>query len=186
MRHIAIAITALLALGGTAAAQDRYLEADHADVVRLPAPAYTVVIGNPSVADAVIHDRSTLILTGRLHGRTNVIALDARGRVIYAQEVIVGGSPEGGVTLYRGANRTTYACGANCEAMPTVGDPPASLMRQVQTVAGRKLRLARRGQHRRAAALRATVVSGPSAGCSNYPRSSRRTRAGGRTPLCWT
>ena len=124
MRHIAIAITALLALGGTAAAQDRYLEADHADVVRLPAPAYTVVIGNPSVADAVIHDRSTLILTGRLHGRTNVIALDARGRVIYAQEVIVGGSPEGGVTLYRGANRTTYACGANCEAMPTVGDDP--------------------------------------------------------------
>lgn len=124
MRRLVIAIAALIALPGLAAAQDRYIEADHADVVRLPAPAYTVVIGNPSVADAVIHDRNTLILTGRLHGRTNVIALDARGRVIYAQEVIVGGTMDGGVTLYRGANRTTYACGTSCEATPTIGDDP--------------------------------------------------------------
>lgn len=124
MRHLVLASLAALALTGTAAAQERYLEADHADVVRLPAPAYTVVIGNPSVADAVIHDRSTLILTGRLHGRTNIIALDARGRVIYAQDVVVGGTPDGGVTLYRGANRTTYACGAQCEAIPAIGDDP--------------------------------------------------------------
>jgi len=34
------------------------------------------------------------------------------------------GTPDGGVTLYRGASRTTYACGAQCEAIPAIGDDP--------------------------------------------------------------
>ncbi|MBP0651082.1 pilus assembly protein N-terminal domain-containing protein, partial [Mycobacterium tuberculosis] len=34
---------------------------DRAKVMRIPAPADTVIIGNPAIADVSIHDRQTLV-----------------------------------------------------------------------------------------------------------------------------
>jgi Flp pilus assembly secretin CpaC len=101
---------------------DQMLEVEHADVVRLPSPASTVIIGNPAIADAVIHDRRTLIVTGRLFGRTNIIALDRQGRVIFSEDFVVGPSTSGQLVLQRGTARTTMSCAPNCVASPTVGD----------------------------------------------------------------
>ncbi|WP_421785505.1 pilus assembly protein N-terminal domain-containing protein [Hyphobacterium sp.] len=123
MRKILISLTGLLTLPGIALA-DQILEVEHADVVRLPGSAYTVIVGNPAIADAVIHDRRTLIVTGRLYGRTNIIALDRQGRVIYADDFVVGPSPDGQLVYQRGTSRMTMTCTPTCGPSPTVGDDP--------------------------------------------------------------
>lgn len=118
----ALLLAALIATAAPALADDRYVDVEHADVVRLPAPAATIIIGNPAIADAVIHDRSTLIVTGKMAGRTNIIALDRRGRVIFADDIVVGSARRGQVIVQRGMDRTTYACGQGCDAVAAVGD----------------------------------------------------------------
>lgn len=123
MRNVLTALLVSLALPAIAMA-DRMLEVEHADVVRLPQSAYTVIIGNPAIADAVIHDRRTLIVTGRLYGRTNIIALDHRGRVIYAEDFVVGPSSDGMLVVNRGTAQTTMTCTPHCGPSPTVGDDP--------------------------------------------------------------
>jgi hypothetical protein len=121
MRKTLAALFCLIAAPALAAA-DQMLEVEHADVVRLPSPASTVIIGNPAIADAVIHDRRTLIVTGRLFGRTNIIALDRQGRVIFADDFVVGPATGGQLVLQRGAARTTMICAPDCVASPSVGD----------------------------------------------------------------
>lgn len=121
MRNALTALACLLIAPAIAAA-DQMLEVEHADVVRLPSSASTVIVGNPAIADAVIHDRRTLIVTGRLFGRTNIIALDRAGRVIYAEDFVVGPSTSGQLVMQRGMARTTMTCTPHCAASPTVGD----------------------------------------------------------------
>ena len=100
------------------------LSIEHAQVVRLPEDASAVIVGNPSIADAMVHDRRTLILTGRLQGRTNVIAMDRIGRVIYSQEIAVTNPVDGQVALFRGAERSTLSCADTCDEIPRAGGDP--------------------------------------------------------------
>jgi len=125
LNRIAAAFTLTLALTSAAMANDIALPVEHAQVVRLPSEASAVVIGNPSIADALVHDGRTLILTGRLQGRTNVIALDRIGRVIYSSDVTVSNPVDGQVALFRGPERFTLSCGETCENIPRVGDDQA-------------------------------------------------------------
>jgi len=122
IRHLAASIVFSLAMIAPAAASDLLVATEHAHVVRLPADASVVVVGNPSIADAMIHDGRTLILTGRLQGRTNVIALDRVGRTIYSQEIVVGSPVDGQVALFRGPDRFTLSCGETCDEVPRTGD----------------------------------------------------------------
>ena len=125
MRRIAALITLILTAAAPALASDLVLATEHAKIVRLPADASAVVVGNPSIADAMVHDGRTLVLTGRLQGRTNVIALDRVGRVIFSQEIVVTNPVEGQVALFRGPNRQTLSCADTCDDVPRTGDDPA-------------------------------------------------------------
>src|SRR6201747_2236885 len=53
-----------------------------ARILRISAPAATVIVGNPGVADVTIQDPQTLVLTGKSYGETNLIVLDAKGNPI--------------------------------------------------------------------------------------------------------
>jgi Flp pilus assembly secretin CpaC len=107
---------------GPVAAHDMMVAVEHAEIVRLPGEASAVVVGNPLIADAMVHDGRTLIITGRLQGRTNVIALDRVGRVIYSREIVVSSPLEGQVAVFRGTDRQTLSCGTICEEIPRAGD----------------------------------------------------------------
>lgn len=120
--RIAAAFTLLAALAAPAAASDLDVAVEHAQVVRLPGEAAAVVVGNPSIADALVHDGRTLVVTGRLQGRTNVIALDRVGRIIYSRDIVVSNPVHGQVALYRGPDRHTLSCGEVCDDVPRVGD----------------------------------------------------------------
>ena len=85
-------------------------------------PAATIVIGNPAVADAAVHDGTTLILTGKSFGSTNLIILNADGDEV-ANALLTVTAPSGDmVTVQKGANRFSYRCEPTCEAMPLPGD----------------------------------------------------------------
>lgn len=95
---------------------------DRARVFRVSRPAATVIIGNPSIADATIEDEKTLVLTGRSFGVTNLIILDADGNPIVDQTLVVRGHETNTVRIYRRANRETLACAPVCEPTLTIGD----------------------------------------------------------------
>ncbi len=100
------------------------VEVDKARILRLPRPAATVIIGNPAIADAAIHDSRLLLVTGKAFGATNIIALDGRGRIITERDITVVAPHVAAITYYRGGSQRTYSCANGCELTPSVGNDP--------------------------------------------------------------
>ncbi|MFZ1815549.1 MAG: pilus assembly protein N-terminal domain-containing protein [Rhizobiaceae bacterium] len=105
--------------GGT---QPVVVTVDRAKVFRVSRPAATVIIGNPSIADATIEDERTLVLTGRSFGVTNLIILDSAGDPIVDETLVVRGHETNTVRIYRRSERETLACAPVCEPTLTIGD----------------------------------------------------------------
>ncbi len=95
---------------------------DRAKVFHVSRPAATVIVGNPSIADATVEDERTLVLTGRSFGVTNLIILDAKGEAIVDQTLVVKGHETNTVRIYRRSDRETLACAPVCEPTLTIGD----------------------------------------------------------------
>lgn len=120
---VAAAAASLLA-AAPAAADLLRVPVDAARVVRLPAEADAIVVGNPLIADVSPHDARLLIVTGKTFGATNLIVLDQAGRAIFDADIEVTGGEPGRVTLHRGRSRESYHCAPSCEAVAVVGDDP--------------------------------------------------------------
>lgn len=95
-----------------------------ARILRISAPANTVIVGNPRVADVTIQDPQTLVLTGKSYGQTNMIVLDAQGKAIADTLVEVVQAQADLVTVYMGSARTTLACAPICQPTIMLGDDP--------------------------------------------------------------
>lgn len=93
-----------------------------ARILRINAPAATVIIGNPAIADAAIQDPQTLVLTGKSYGQTNLIVLDAQGNPIADTMIEVVQEQAGLVTVYLGDKRTSLACEPVCQPIIMLGD----------------------------------------------------------------
>lgn len=100
------------------------VELDQAKIYRLAAPASTIVIGNPAIADATLQDAQTLIVTGRAYGQTNLIVLDEQGETITDVQLAVLAASENLVTVYKGAKRQSLSCLPDCQAAAVPGDDP--------------------------------------------------------------
>ena len=107
---------AVVLLAGAAAAQSAPLsiEIDHSQRVQLRGAAGSVIVGNPAIADVTVVDASTLFITGKGYGVTEVVAVDAIGRTVFHNQVIVTGGSTGSVRVWRGARATEMACAASC------------------------------------------------------------------------
>ena len=93
-----------------------------ARVLRINAPASTVIIGNPAIADVTIQDPQTLVLTGKAYGQTNLIVLDNRGSPIADTLIEVVQDQAGIVTVYMGDRRTSLSCEPTCQPTIMLGD----------------------------------------------------------------
>jgi Flp pilus assembly secretin CpaC len=93
-----------------------------ARVLRISAPAATVIVGNPGIADVTIQDPKTLVLTGKSYGQTNLIILDAAGSPIADTLIDVVQMSSGVVTVYQGLQRTSLACAPICQPTIMLGD----------------------------------------------------------------
>ena len=93
-----------------------------ARILRIDAPAATVIIGNPGVADVTIQDPQTLVLTGKSYGQTNLIILDGKGNPIADTMIQVTQDLADVVTVYVGDKRQTYSCEPVCQSTVMLGD----------------------------------------------------------------
>jgi Pilus formation protein N terminal region len=98
------------------------VEVDKAKVMRLPRAAAVVIVGNPAIADATVHDGRLLLITGKLFGGTNIIALDARGNTIIERDINVSAPKMAAITYYRGGTQYSYSCAGTCQPSPSIGD----------------------------------------------------------------
>lgn len=115
--RLPVVFAALIVAGAsTAAAQSRPLtvEIDHAQRIALRGAAASVIVGNPAIADVTVVDAATLYITGKGYGVTEVVVVDAIGRPLFQNQVVVTGGTTGAVRVWRGAQMTEMACGGSC------------------------------------------------------------------------
>jgi Flp pilus assembly secretin CpaC len=138
VRGFAVAAFALAASAGAASAAGDPVEVtiDFAKVMKLDKPAHTIIIGNPGIADASVDDESTLILTGKTAGTTNIIVLDEGGAELLNTVVRVSSDVQQLTTVFYGKNRQTFSCAPVCEQVVSVGDEQTrfdAATQQIQT-----------------------------------------------------
>ena len=124
-----LVIVALLSISADqcamAAKNDVEVIIDEATLVRLDRPAAEIVVGNPSIADVSVQSSKTLVITGKSFGETNLIVMDADGKVVVNRTLIVQEPRTGFVTLYKGSERQTLHCAPHCTPPLVIGDDRA-------------------------------------------------------------
>ena len=118
VRRGLVALTALVALApvaaraNAAATETIQVTLDKATILRMPANAATIVIGNPIIADVTtLKNVGLVVLTGKGFGETNLIFLDRTGTAVEEATVRVTGESNF-VTVQRGLDRESYSCAA--------------------------------------------------------------------------
>jgi hypothetical protein len=104
------------------APDDILISLDQAKLVKLPAGADTIVIGNPAIADVTVQKNGVMVITGRTAGRTNFIALDTSGAIISESVLTVTVPVAGKLIVQRGLERNTYDCAPTCLPTVSLGD----------------------------------------------------------------
>ncbi len=95
---------------------------DQAKLLKLPAKAATIIVGNPLIADVTLQSGGIVVVTGKGYGATNFIAMDRSGDVLVDRQIMVEGPTERLVTVYRGVERESYSCAPICQRRITLGD----------------------------------------------------------------
>lgn len=114
---VGFALAAALALSPVSALADAGIKVvmNHAKIVKLARPADTVVIGNPEIADAAVQDSTTIVLTGKGFGVTNIVVLDIEGQPIVDEQITVSRQTAESVRIYRRSSIQTLSCTPYCE-----------------------------------------------------------------------
>jgi hypothetical protein len=129
MRRAALVVGSVVALVaalmcGNAKAADLIVAYDQSQLLRLPRPVASVIIGNPSIADVAIQGGNLLVVTGKTFGVTNIIALDSERNIIQDQRIVVQRDEVRTVNLTKGGMRQSYSCTPHCSPTLTIGDDP--------------------------------------------------------------
>ena len=122
MRLLATVLTLMAGTAGAHADESVLVTLDQAKVIRIAAPASTIIIGNPAIADATLQDAQTLVITGRAYGTTNMIILDSEGEPIADNQISVQAPVERQVTLHKGVERYSLSCAPVCQPATVPGD----------------------------------------------------------------
>jgi len=137
---LVFALAAAVSASGVAApahADDMRVTVDQATVLRLPAPAAGVIVGNPSIAGVAVQSDRIVSITGRSFGLTNVIVLGHQGQVLYSGDVRVVGVNTNTVTVLRGTSQSRYDCAPRCERALDPGDSPEAWSEAATAVQGK-------------------------------------------------
>ncbi|MCR4268295.1 pilus assembly protein N-terminal domain-containing protein [Nitratireductor sp. ZSWI3] len=115
--HLAAVAACLLAAPAAAQAESGIgVVMNQAKIVKLARAADTIVIGNPEIADAAVQDATTIVLTGKGFGVTNLVVLDVDGQPIVDEQVTVSRQTARSVRIYRRADIQTLSCTPYCES----------------------------------------------------------------------
>lgn len=92
------------------------------EILRTRPGVATIILGNPDIADASVINGTTIAITGRMQGGTNLILLDAAGGEMSRTTLQIG-SRQTQVVVFGGARTQNYSCAPNCVTTP--GSAPA-------------------------------------------------------------
>ena len=112
---------ALFAAHQASAAEPLVLLTDQTQLLKLPRPPGTIVVGNPTFADVTVQGQ-LVFLHGRAFGTTNITIMDEAGAQMADFEVTVQMGGSNNLALYKSASRFSYVCAPNCEGTLQVGD----------------------------------------------------------------
>jgi len=111
----ALALVAVLSpLPSQAQSSALTVQVDRSQRVQLRGQVASVIVGNPQIADVTVVNSNTLFVTGKGYGVTEVVAVDAIGRTLFQNQIIVSGGQTGSVRVWRGAQATEMACSSSC------------------------------------------------------------------------
>ena len=108
------------------------VDMDYARLVKMPAGARSLVLGNPAIADAtLLRDGGLLVVSGKSFGATNLIILDKTGRQVL--ETLVSVVPaQDKLVVFRGVDRReSFACDPLCVRAIDAGDDPQHVTQSV-------------------------------------------------------
>lgn len=134
--RIAFAAVAVGLYSVQASAAGFQVEVNQSRALHLNAPAAAVMVGNPAIADVTVLGPQLVYVLGRAYGKTNFVALDAKGKQISAFDVDVVAPNNSTVTLTRGAGQLTYNCTPRCERVVAQGDETDAFAQAVQQSMG--------------------------------------------------
>lgn len=123
----ALLIGGLLLGHGVSAVADQVLSVplNNAERLRLQGTAKDVIVANPEVADVTMLAPDQLVVIGKQAGRTTLLILDSKQRVLLNSMVVVSDGSGGFVTVHapRGSRigQDDYACAQNCTLVQSSG-----------------------------------------------------------------
>jgi Flp pilus assembly secretin CpaC len=111
----------LVAIAGFAASfahagQRLVVEKNHTVRVSLNAPASSIVVGNPEIADVNVVDSRTVYILGKGFGNSSVTITGKDGRALFDGEVAVTAVRQGAITVYKGLKPSLMVCTNVCIA----------------------------------------------------------------------
>jgi Flp pilus assembly secretin CpaC len=128
-RHTLVALLAVVA-GFTASAacagQRLVVEKNHTVRVTLNAPASSVIVGNPEIADVNVIDSRTVYILGKGFGNSSVTITGRDGRALFDGEVAVTAVRQGAITVYKGLKPSLMVCTNVCIAEDVNSDAPVA------------------------------------------------------------
>ncbi len=134
-RHGPALLTAVtLALGGAlgaalwpgnAAAEDIYVEVDHAKLLKLDADADLIYVANPSIADVTVESPRMLFVVGLQAGQTGLYILDRQGNEMIVGDILVTPNEGHEITLNRNSQEITFSCSPRCSEVAVTGQANA-------------------------------------------------------------
>ncbi len=131
----------LSAASAALAAQRTVIEKNHVLRVSLSAPAGSVIVANPEIADVNIVDSRTIYILGKGFGSSAVTVTGRDGKALFDGEVVVTAVQKGGITVYKGLTPSLMVCSNICVNEQTDagsapgGEAPAAMMPSAPTAA---------------------------------------------------
>ncbi|MBO6919807.1 MAG: pilus assembly protein N-terminal domain-containing protein [Rhizobiaceae bacterium] len=88
---------------------------NHARILKFEQPVSSVIVGNSEVADITVSDPTTVVLTGKSYGSTNLVILNDEGEAIVDKRIVVSVDEENSVRVFRQVDRSVLSCAPICE-----------------------------------------------------------------------
>ena len=88
---------------------------NHARILKFEEPVSSVIVGNSEVADITVSDPTTVVLTGKSYGTTNLVVLNDAGVAVIDKRIVVSVDEENSVRIFRQVDRSVLSCSPICE-----------------------------------------------------------------------
>src|SRR4051812_20849754 len=116
MRRLLVLLPMLVLASTAALADGLNINWREARVVKLPKPATSVVVGDPTVADVTLDTPDTVIVFGKTPGETNLLVLSGTQELLLDWPIVVSPTSGRHVSLLNASGEVAptevvYACG---------------------------------------------------------------------------